>query len=225
MNRTTALLASAMLALSACSGVPQQPTTTFVQPSPSGLVTQPNVLPQAASVQPQRGSGFSVAPPNAPSGPAVDQFARSFLNGIQARSIAEGREYCGYIFIDGNGRLQGTPPRRGRLASCDMPEPLVGQGIIASYHTHGSFNPGFDNEVPSVIDLRSDFDYGIDGYVSTPGGRVWLVDFQTRSTVQVCGLRCVTSDTAFRPIGEARIQQSYTLDGLRRRNAGFSSQF
>jgi hypothetical protein len=102
-----------------------------------------------------------------------------------------------------------------------MPEPLAGQGIIASYHTHGAFAPGFDNEVPSEIDLTSDFDYGIDGYVSTPGGRVWLVDFQTKSTVQVCGLRCVTSDVGYRPVGESTIQTSYTLQALRNRNPFF----
>ena len=212
MIRITAFVASAMLALAACDA--PRSSTTFVQPSPSGTPLQS----AGVRVQPQLGGGFSVAPPNAPSGPAVDQFARSFLNGLQARSIAERREYCGYFFLDGNGRLQGTPPRRGRLASCEMPEPLAGQGIIASYHTHGAFDVGFDNEVPSVIDLTSDFDYGIDGYVSTPGGRVWLVDFQTQSTRQICGLRCVTSDTGFRPVGEANIQPSYTLQALQRRS-------
>lgn len=216
MIRITALLAASALALSACAP-PQITTTTFVQPSPSGVRTPPQNLP----TQPQLVSGgFSVAPPNAPSGPAVDQFARSFLNGLQARSISERREFCGYFFIDETGRLQGTPPRRGRLASCEMPEPLVGQGIIASYHTHGAYDAGFDNEVPSLIDLTSDFDYGIDGYVSTPGGRVWLVDFQTRSTQQVCGLRCVTSDQGFRPVGEDTIQTRYSLQALQRRSSG-----
>ncbi|AKS46236.1 protein of unknown function [Octadecabacter temperatus] len=204
MMKLTALMTAATFALTAC-GVPQS------QVSPKGEVSQPRLY----------NTGFTVAPSNAPSGPVVDNFARGFLDSIQAQSIAERREYCGYIFIDGTGRLQGTPPRPGSFAGCDMPIPRAGQGIIASYHTHGAFGRAYDNEVPSVIDLASDFQFGIDGYVSTPGGRVWLVDFQTQSTQQLCGLRCVTSDPGFVPQGEAGIRQSYSIETLQRRFAGF----
>jgi len=66
----------------------------------------------SASGQRPGSPGFSVAPPNAPSGPVINNFAISVLNGIQGRSISENREYCGYIFIDQFGRLQTTPPWR-----------------------------------------------------------------------------------------------------------------
>jgi hypothetical protein len=89
--------------------------------------------------------------------------------------------------------------------------PLAGQGIFASYHTHGSYANAYDNEVSSTIDLVSDFDYGIDGYVSTPGGRVWLVDFQTFSTRQVCGMGCVAQVPNFVPNTSDTIQNAYTL--------------
>ncbi|SMX31584.1 DUF4329 domain-containing protein [Octadecabacter ascidiaceicola] len=202
MMRLTALLTIATVALSAC-GVPQ------VQVSPKGESS----LPQ------QYNTGYSIAPPNAPSGPVVDNFARSFLDSIQARSIAERREYCGYFYIDPNGNLRGTPPRPGTFAGCEMPAPAPGLGIVASYHTHGAYGRVYDNEVPSVIDLASDFQFGIDGYVSTPGGRVWLVDFQTQSASQLCGLRCVTSDPGFAPQDEAGVRQSYTIPTLQRRFA------
>jgi len=205
MMKLTALMTAATLALTAC-GVPQS------QVSPKGEVSQPR----------QHNTGFTVAPSNAPSGPQVDNFARGFLDSIQAQSIAERREYCGYIFIDNTGQLQGTPPRPGSFAGCDMPIPRAGQGIIASYHTHGAYGRAYDNEVPSVIDLASDFQFGIDGYVSTPGGRVWLVDFQTQTTSQLCGLRCVTSDPGFVPQNEAGVRQSYSIETLQRRFAGFS---
>ncbi len=208
MIRLTALLAAASLALTACDAPTSQ---TFVQPNPKGSVNQPR----------QINAGFSVAPANAPSGPSVDNFARNFLNDLQVPSIAHRREYCGYFFIGSDGRLQGSTPRRGTFASCDMPEPRAGQGIVASYHTHGAYGRQYDNEVPSVIDLTSDFDYGIDGYVSTPGGRVWLVDFQTRTTQQLCGLRCVTSDSGFVPQDEASIRQSYSVQALQRRTSAF----
>jgi hypothetical protein len=205
MIRLTALLAAASIALTACDAPTSQ---TFVQPNPKGATSQSS----------QMNAGFSVAPANAPSGPLVDNFARNFLNTLQVRSIAERREHCGYFFIGSDGSLQASTPRGGTFASCDMPAPLVGQGIIASYHTHGAYGRQYDNEVPSVIDLTSDFDFGIDGYVSTPGGRVWLVDFQTRTTQQLCGLRCVTSDPGFVPFEEDRIRQSYSVQTLQRRS-------
>ena len=90
MIRLTALLAAVSLSVSGCDA-PVNPT--FVQPNPKGTSTQPR----------QINAGFTVAPPNAPSGAAVDNFARSFLNNIQARSFAERREYCGYFFIDADG--------------------------------------------------------------------------------------------------------------------------
>jgi hypothetical protein len=208
MIRLTALLAAASIALAACDAPTSQ---TFVQPNPKGAIGQTS----------QSNAGFSVAPPNAPSGPVIDNFARNFLDTLQVRSIAERREHCGYFFIGSDGRLQASPPRPGTFAACDMPAPLAGQGIVASYHTHGAFGRQYDNEVPSVIDLTSDFDFGIDGYVSTPGGRVWLVDFQTRTTRQLCGLRCVTSDPGFVPQEEASIRQSYTVQTLQRRSSIF----
>jgi len=102
-----------------------------------------------------------------------------------------------------------------------MPVPRQGQRIFASYHTHSAYAPGYDNEVPSVQDLLSDFEFGLDGYVSTPGGRVWRVDYATRSTYQVCGRGCVYMDPQFRPDAEASIQQRYDVPGLGRRATMF----
>ena len=209
MIRRTVLALAATLGLAACETAPTG--QIFVQPNPKGTAVQPVRINE----------GFTVAPPNAPSGPVVDAFARNFLDTIQARSIRERREYCGYIRITAQGQLEATPPRPGTFASCDMPAPRRGMGIIASYHTHGAYGAGYDNEVPSTIDLLSDFDFGIDGYVSTPGGRVWLVDFQTQSTRQICGLGCVFQDPGFVPQGEANIRPAYNLVGLQRRSAQF----
>lgn len=213
MIRLIALLTATAFAVAGCDAPPSQYVgPTFGQ---MGATGSSSVAPRQENV------GFTVAPPNAPSRAAVDNFAAGFLVTLQARSFAGQREYCGYIFVDGAGRLQATPPRAGTFASCLMPEPRVGQGIIASYHTHGSYDRRYDNEVPSVVDLQSDFDYGIDGYVSTPGGRIWLVDFQTKSTRQICGLGCVAIDPNFRPQNDGDIRASYTLPALQRRSNGF----
>ena len=98
-----------------------------------------------------------------------------------------------------------------------MPEPLVGQGIVASYHTHEAYQRLYDNEVPSVFDLISYMDFGINSYVSTPGGRVWVVDFQTLTALQLCSLHCVTSDPGFVPQDEDTIRQSCSVQTLQRR--------
>lgn len=205
MIRSLVFALASLVALSACDA-----------PPPPDYGVKSSALTPAITSE-----GFSVAPPNAPRGPVVDAFARTFLDSIQPRSIRERREYCGYFFVDMSGQLQATTPRAGTFASCSMPAPHVGQGIIASYHTHSAYGAGYDNEVPSVVDLMSDFEFGIDGYVSTPGGRVWFVDFQTRSTRQICRAGCVFSDPGYVPDRRDTILAAYDLNGLRRREASY----
>ena len=144
----------------------------------------------------------------------VDAFARSFLDSIQAQSIRESREFCGY-FIDVGGKIEATPPRRGTEASCNYgPIPAT---TVASYHTHGSYGAEYDNEVPSGFDLISARDVAFDDYVSTPGGRLWRVDGATGNATQLCGLECLTSDPGFVPRDEDSVLASYTIATLRER--------
>lgn len=206
MFRLTAAALTCTITLAACAVAPVSENGNRASPKQE-LDSTPTV------------STYTVAPPNAPSGAVVDTFARNFLNTLQPLSIRERTEYCGYIFVDGAGNLQATPPVQGTFAGCNMFAPERGQGIIASYHTHGAYNGRYDNEVPSVIDLESDFIFGIDGYVSTPGGRVWLVDFQTLSTQQICGRDCVFTDPGFVPHNEDNLQQNYTVQTLRQRQS------
>ena len=151
----------------------------------------------------------------APSTAAANQFAVNFLNSIQARSIAERREYCGFFVVDAAGNIAATPPLPGTTASCASPAP--GGNAFASYHTHGAYDRGYDNEVPSDADLLGDFQFGVDGYVSTPGGRIWHIELDDRTARQVCGRGCVYSDPGFVPEDEAGIRSSYTVDQIRAR--------
>jgi hypothetical protein len=155
-----------------------------------------------------------VAPPAA----QADAFAVSFLNSIQARSFRERRELCGYFILLPNGHITATQPIPGTFASCEQPIPQPGQGVFASYHTHGAYGPEYDNEVPSPTDLLSDFEFGMDGYVSTPGGRVWRIEYDTRDTLQVCGQGCIAVDPGFVPQNESSITSRFTVNELRRRN-------
>jgi len=161
-------------------------------------------------------ASFTPQPPIAQQ--TVDAFAVSFLDSIQASSIAARREFCGYIRRDLSGTLRATPPRPGTFATCSMPAPLPGSGIIATYHTHGAYGPNHDNETPSTIDLENDIRLGLNGYVSTPGGRVWRTNPDTKDTVQVCGLGCVTRDPGFVPRNEKAVLQRFTLPQLEQRN-------
>ena len=108
-----------------------------------------------------------------------------------------------------NGVLGATRAIAGGEAWCELPEP--GPNVIASYHTHGSYSPVYDNEVPSSDDLRSDFDYRTDGYISTPGGRIWHVDHETRRANLLCGAQCVVSDPGDNPGNAGPIRNSFTL--------------
>ncbi len=145
----------------------------------------------------------------------ADAFARNFLNSIQSRSFAGNTEFCGYFYLTSSGQIAATPPIPGLLASCTQPAP--GPSVFASYHTHGAYDPAYDNEVPSIGDLEGDFSFGIDGYISTPGGRVWRVEYDTRNAIQVCGLGCVAVDPGFVPRDEGRVFQTYTVAQLARR--------
>lgn len=145
----------------------------------------------------------------------INAFATGVLNGLQPRSIAESREYCGYIFETADGGLAATAPNPGAEDYCDLPEPDA--NVLASYHTHGGFSEEYDNEVPSVDDVQGDFDAMIDGYISTPGGRVWLVDYDRQVARQLCNEMCVTSDPNNDPNDAGFVPQTFTLDELKAR--------
>lgn len=143
-------------------------------------------------------------------------FVSRLFNDIQVQSIAEDREYCGLIGIDAGGDFVATEPRRGRTASCLPPDPgFANFQVIASYHTHGSSSPDYFTEIPSFDDMRTDIEDGTDGYIATPGGRMWYVDARARVARQICGLNCLIPDPNHTDDPDYPVYQSYTLDDLR----------
>jgi len=171
----------------------------------------------AACDAPQVVNSAAPATADATSFQQTDAFARQFLNSIQAQSIAESREFCGY-FVQTGGQIIATPPRRGTEASCDYG--TIPRATVASYHTHGSYCAVYDNEVPSGFDLISARDVRLDDYVSTPGGRLWRVDGQTGNATQLCGLGCLVNDPNFVPRNESSVRTVYTIATLRQRQGG-----
>ncbi len=143
-------------------------------------------------------------------------FAKQLLSDLQPTSTRQNVELCGYIGTDGNGVLRASGPERGGADWCepDWPDDLE---VTASYHTHAGYDPDSWSEIPSGDDMESDEAEGIDGYVSTPGGRFWYIDTEDMVTFQLCGIGCLPSDPDFRPAPEDGIQPSYTYDELVRK--------
>lgn len=145
----------------------------------------------------------------------VQDFARVTLDSMQARSFAQNVELCAIIFEDSTGNLGASEPMAGDEATCDLrffDKP--GMAPVASIHTHGAFSQDYDSEVPSLIDLEGDIDSQFDGYVSTPGGRLWRNDWQQERAVLVCGKGCLKQDPGYRPCSEDAIASAYTLPQL-----------
>lgn len=132
---------------------------------------------------------------------------------LQPRSIAEDVEFCGYIYRDSRGRLRATGPVSGDEESCTAPWPEHGTPL-ASWHTHGGFDVDMWNEVPSARDLQADNFEGVDGWVATPGGRLWHVDGAEMVATLVCGPACLPGDADYDAATTGRIGTRYSLDDL-----------
>jgi len=98
--------------------------------------------------------------------------ARNVLNGINPTSVAENREYGGWVYRNGDNTFSATEPIKGTVDSVSIgPPSSVGAGTAtATYHTHGGFDPRFDSENFSFADISLNNNWGVDGYLGTPGG-------------------------------------------------------
>lgn len=144
----------------------------------------------------------------------LDIFAAALFDEIQVKSITENVEYCGYLGFDADGELAATDEKRGEMDSCLPDDPPPGFEVLASYHTHGAYTIDADTEVPSLDDLQGDIEEDIDGYIATPGGRIWLNLAEEQISILLCGPGCVTYDQSFRACPAYPPGEEYTLAGL-----------
>ena len=144
------------------------------------------------------------------------QFVKAFFKALQPKSIAANREFCGYFAIDGNDKFVASKAKRGQRDGCFPAEPPAHLNVFASYHTHGAYHPDFDTEVPSEMDMRADTAEDVDGYIATPGGRIWFIDTLNRPVKArlICGAKCTVSDSRFKPGDYPKIRKTYTLKQL-----------
>lgn len=142
------------------------------------------------------------------------RIAREVLTRLQPISFDKKREYCGYIGYDENGVLKASAAVAGTRDTCSARFPR-NLAITASYHTHGDFDDGYFNEIPSDIDMEGDREFYMNGYVSTPGGRLWYIDTQIMLATQICGVSCLPVAGGFRKGPSGDIAESYSYDALR----------
>ncbi len=146
------------------------------------------------------------------------EFVIEFFDELQPISIADNREYCGYFGIDENGQFVATKPNKGREDSCLADEPPPNMEIFASYHTHGAFSVDADSETPSSGDLEADISEEIDGYIATPGGRIWFIDSLEGAAMLICGRNCTVSDDRYEDGIYPEIKDYYSLEELYERD-------
>ena len=152
--------------------------------------------------------------------PALSQDAREValvrdvFAELQPLSFRKKREYCGFLGLTRMGDLVATQPEPGDMASCAAAFP-TDIAVVASYHTHGTFDEGYHNEMPSLTDIDSDSATYLNGYVATPGGRLWYIDGRARVTYQLCGLGCLPVAPEFRKDRDGAVAEAYTYDDLR----------
>lgn len=142
------------------------------------------------------------------------KFITAHLNNLQRQSIQENREYCGYIGLDANDSFVASKPIRGKRGHCDAGPPPHWFEVIASYHTHGAHHRAYDSETPSSDDILADAEEGLDGYVSTPGGRLWFIDGYRETAYLICDSFCVNSDPDYDPSDHERIKDLYSLEDI-----------
>lgn len=62
--------------------------------------------------------------------------------------------------------------------------------------------------------MEADEADGIDGYVATPGGRLWYIDSSEMVASQICGVGCLPMDADFQPETEITVAPSYSYAEL-----------
>ena len=160
-------------------------------------------------------SEAEVAPRPQPLSTIEINFSKSVLDKLQLQSFADNREYCGYVAVSPDGSFAASSPRRGGRNGC-VPRLGATQGaVLASYHTHGAASDIYDTEYPSFEDLYQDIIGGVDGYIATPGGRVWYNNARLRRTILLCGAGCITADPRHRDTDPPTVGVSYSIDELR----------
>jgi RHS repeat-associated protein len=116
--------------------------------------------------------------------------AANAIADINAISIAENREYAGWVYMMKNGWYSYTAPLPGSASSSSPGKRPA--GAIGIYHTHGAWDPAFVSS--NGVDGNEVFSrppYGVDlaipigdwAFLGTPRGRLWQYRNNGRNSV------------------------------------------
>ena len=155
------------------------------------------------------------APAFEPPPEAEVALVKARLTPLQHLSFAARYEYCGYLGARPDGQRVFTEMLRGGHNGCTPKMPAEGLALHASLHTHGAYDPFVPAEFPTVRDMESDRAEGVNGYISTPGGRLWYIDSRAMIAVQLCGRGCLPQDPNFHAGDDGEIAKRYTIGALR----------
>ncbi|MEM7724262.1 MAG: DUF4329 domain-containing protein [Pseudomonadota bacterium] len=145
---------------------------------------------------------------------AETAFVRGLMESMNALSVRFDREVCGFILREPDGTYSSTKVSWGGHASCASLPLEEGVTVVSSWHTHAAYSVNYDNEVPSIQDVEGDIRFGVNGWVGTPGGRLWFVDSKTETIRVVCDLDCLPSDPNATDRLHPPVPQSMTLTEL-----------
>ena len=100
------------------------------------------------------------------------QAARNVLNGINPTSVSQNLEYGGWVYRNSDNSFSATEPIKGSVDSVNIGSPSrVPSGhATATYHTHGAYDPRYDSENFSHLDITINNNWKVDGYLGTPAG-------------------------------------------------------
>ncbi|MFT7596846.1 MAG: hypothetical protein ACI8R4_004188 [Paracoccaceae bacterium] len=165
-------------------------------------------LSVSASFGVEHGAGFR------PDDPAETAAVIERLTPLQQLSFATSFEYCGYLGHTPAGNIGFTEMIRGGHNGCTPKMPAGGLSLAASLHTHGAYDAQIPAEFPTVLDMQSDKAEGVNGYISTPGGRLWFINSAADEAIQLCGLGCLPQDPNFHAGDDGPIANRYSYDEL-----------
>lgn len=98
--------------------------------------------------------------------------AQDVLNKINPKSVQQNVEYGGWVYRNSDASFSATEPKKGTVDSVAIgsPESVPNGRATASYHTHGAFDPRYDSENFSTVDIAMNNNWRTDGYLATPAG-------------------------------------------------------